>query len=149
MRFLPFRFMAGTLVLMVGAHAQTPAAIQRYLADQHKGCSIYGYYEYFRGMAAGIPEPVTIASYTIELCGGGNNFARTVGVFYESNGKVRQFKSPPINGPDLGDPSGVTVRGDQFTVRSLAYGPNDARCCPSIKQTATYRLMNGTVVAVR
>ena len=45
----------------------------------------------------------------------------------------------PIAGPDIDDPTGVTVVGNVIA-------PNDARCCPSLKPTMRYRVMNGGIV---
>jgi len=139
---------AGAMWLAAAAHAQTETAIQQYLTQQFKGCSLYGYQENFRGTMPGAGQPVVIASYTIESCGGGNNYGRTVGVFYAANGKVRQFKQPavPISGPDIDDRDGVTVQGDRITVRWSDYAPDDPRCCPSLKRTSSYRLVDGAIV---
>jgi hypothetical protein len=145
--------LAGTfwsLPVATQAQTATATAIQQYLTEQFHGCSLYAYQENFRGPLPGADRPVAIASYTIKSCGGGNNYARTVGVFYAVNGKVQQFKAAtPIDGPDVDDPSGVTVQGDRITVRSSAYAPDDPRCCPSLKRTASYRLMNGAIVLAR
>lgn len=132
-------------------YGQSSAAIQKYLGQQNKGCSLYAYQESFRGAITGVDQPVTIASYTLEGCGGGNDYARTVGVFYEAGGQIWQYKppSPAISGPDVDDRGGVTVHGDQITVRYSDYGPSDPRCCPSLKRTARYRLSNGGIVPVR
>ena len=61
-------------------------------------------------------QPVTVAAYTVEGCGGGNNWARFVSAFYLSNGSVREFKhsAAGIPGPDIGDKRGVTVRGRPY-----------------------------------
>ena len=73
-----------------------------------------------------------------------------MGVFFAANGKVQQFKAAsPIDGPDVDDRSGVTVQGELITVRSSAYAPDDPRCCPSLKRTASYRLVNGAIVPAR
>jgi hypothetical protein len=139
----------GTLSLSVAsAEAQSAEAIQRFLAQQATGCSLYGYREYFHGTMPGADQPVTIASYTFEGCGGGNDYARTVGVFYEAGGQVRQMKRPStaVDGPDVNDASGVVVQGNKITVRYSAYAPDDARCCPSLKKTARYKLANGAII---
>ncbi|MBN9562614.1 MAG: hypothetical protein J0H14_18085 [Alphaproteobacteria bacterium] len=135
-----------SVLMSKGACAQTAAEIQKYLAQQSKECSLYAYQENFRGMIPGMPQAITVASYTIESCNGGNNAFRTVGVFYEENGKVRQFMGPrhPISGP-----VSVTIHGDRLTVHSLEYGPNDARCCPTVRHIANYRLANGAITATR
>lgn len=139
------------IAAVTGAHAQSAAAIQKYLTAQSKGCSLYAYQENFRGALQGAGRPVVIAAYTLESCGGGNNYMRTVGVFYEADGKVQQFKPPasPIAGPDVDDREGVTVQGDRITVRSSAYAPSDPRCCPSLKKTTVYILVNGAIVLAR
>ena len=79
-------------------------------------CSIYGYEEYFRGSIPGMSQPVTVAAYTVEGCGGGNNWARFVSAFYLSDGGVREFghSAAGIPGPDIGDRRGVTVRGRPY-----------------------------------
>jgi hypothetical protein len=136
---------------VTSAHAQPAAAIQKYLAAQSKNCSLYSYQENFRGTLPGADRPVVIAAYTLESCGGGNDYMRTVGVFYEADGKVHQFNPPatPIAGPDVDDRDGVTVRGDRIVIRSSAYAPNDPRCCPSLKKTTAYKLVNAAIVPAR
>ena len=131
----------------VGARAQSADAIQKYLAARAPECSIYGYEEYFRGSIPGMSQPVTVAAYTVEGCGGGNNWERFVSAFYLSNGGVREFKhsAAGIPGPDIGDRRGVTVRGDRMTVRYSDYAPQDPRCCPSLHKVATFRLVNGAI----
>src|SRR4051812_21567551 len=102
---------AATILLSapLGAYAQSAGSIQKYLAAQNQECSIYGYEEFFRGAIPGFSQPVTIAAYTVEGCGGGNNWGRTVSVFYSTGGSVREFKqpSPGVRGPDVGDKRGV------------------------------------------
>jgi hypothetical protein len=117
----------------------------------NQDCSIQGYEEFFRGAIPGFSQPVIIAAYTIEGCGGGNNWGRAVSVFYSAGGSVREFKqpSPGVRGPDIGDKHGVTVSGDRLTVRYSDYGPNDAHCCPSLHKTATFRLVNGAIIPSR
>lgn len=137
---------AGLIAFVGGARGQSTTSIQRYLAEQNKDCSIYAYQEKFRGTVPGIAQPVTVAAYTLESCGGGNTYSRTVGVFYGSDSKVERFKAPQIEGPSVDDRNGVAVRGDRLIVRSLTYAPNDARCCPTVKRTMTYRLTDGVVV---
>jgi hypothetical protein len=135
-------------VLPTATHAQTSAAIQKYLHQQARGCSLYAYQENFRGKLPGAEMPVTIATYTLESCSGGNDAVRTVGVFYEANGAVHQLKRParPIDGPDVEDSAGVTIQGDRITIRFSDYAPTDPRCCPSLKRTRSYKLLNGAIV---
>ena len=145
--------MVGALFLSggAGARAQSADAIQKYLAARAPECSIYGYEEYFRGSIPGMSQSVTVAAYTVEGCGGGNNWARFVSAFYSPDGSVREFghSAAGIPGPDIGDRRGVTVRGDRMTVRYSDYAPQDPRCCPSLHKTAAYRLVNGAIVPGR
>ena len=131
----------------VTARAQSADAIQKYLAAHAQGCSLYGYEEYFRGSIPGMSQPVAVAAYTVEGCGGGNNWGRFVSAFYLSNGGVREFKhsAAGIPGPDIGDRRGATVRGDRMTVRYSDYAPQDPRCRPSLHKVATFRLVNGAI----
>jgi hypothetical protein len=149
--WLPVIAIGAFFVPLATTEAQSADAIQKFLAQQAKGCSLYGYREYFRGTMPGANQPIGIASYTIEGCNGGNGYARTIGVFYEAGGKIRQMKRPsaPIVGPDVDDPTGVTVQGDQITIQYSAYAPDDARCCPSLKKTAHYKLANDAIVPTR
>ena len=148
---LPFLTCTALCYLDKEVHGQSSATIQTYLSEANKNCSLYAYQENFRGRIPGADHPITIASYTVESCGGSNQAERTVGVFYEADGRVKQYKppDPPIPGPDVDDRNGVTVRGTQITVRYSDYGPDDPRCCPSLKRTANYRLTNGGIVPVR
>lgn len=130
------------------ARAQSGDAIQKHLLVQNPRCSLFAYQELHRGPVAGLPDPVVIAAFTIEGCVG-NDYRRTVGVFHLQNGRIASFRTPTIEGPSPDDKGAFTLQGDRITIRSLAYGPNDPRCCPSLQRTAIYRLTPGAVTAVR
>jgi LppP/LprE lipoprotein len=139
---------AAICAVPAAAHAQSAEAIQKYLTAHARGCTLYGYREYYRGKIPGIDQTVAIAAYTLESCGGGNNYARTVDVFYGTDAAVRQMRQPMqgVPGPDADDPNGVTLVGDTMTVRYSDYAEADPRCCPSLKRSARFRITNAGVI---
>jgi hypothetical protein len=134
------------------AAAQSSTSIQAFLRQSAPSCQLVGYEENYRGIMAGAEGPVAVATYTLEGCGGGSNWSRTVDVFQDAGGgKVRHFKppNPPIEGPDIGNRGGVVVSSDHFTVQALTLGPDDAHCCPTVRVIKSYRILNGAVVPAR
>ncbi len=88
----------------------------------------------------GTPEVVA----EINWFSGNSSFGRLV-VFVETgNGlrKVAQSEDP------LGMVQRISIEDGLIQVESLWAGPNDARCCPSLEKTTSYRWQGDKVVEV-
>jgi hypothetical protein len=127
------------------AAAQSQAALRAHIAATNRGCTVNGPQVVHRGPLPGAAEPVVVATYGLESCGGGNDWLSTFGVFAQQGGR---FVSLPIRNPPRWVVDGVRVDGGVLVVRGLDYGPDDGRCCPSIRREARFRLSGGTVVPV-
>lgn len=147
MRLFPHpRCLAAGLVLAAAlpaaAGAQSLAAIRAHIAATNPGCDVSRLDEAHRGAVAGAAGHVVVAVYTVEGCGGGNNWASLLGVFSEEAGRVVQYALP--------DPPGFVVESARvdkgvIEVSGLDYAPNDGRCCPSLHVGARYRITGRTV----
>jgi hypothetical protein len=128
------------------ALAQTESAIRAQIAAANRGCDVNGPQIVHRGALPGAPGPVAVATYGLEGCGGGNNWSSTFGVFAEQGGRVVAYR---VASPPRWPVDGVRVEGGMLVVSGLDYGPNDPRCCPSIRRQARYTLSGGSVVPAR
>lgn len=138
--------LAAALLLAMPAMAQSEAAIRAQIAAANRGCTVNGPQVMHRGPVAGGTAPVAVATYGLEGCGGGNNWVSTFGVFAQQGGRVVELRMPS---PPRWPVDGVRVEGGMIVVSGLDYGPNDGRCCPSIRRQARYALSGGTVVPAR
>lgn len=134
------------LLAAAGAQAQSADAIRAHIAQANPGCDIYRPEETYRGPLPGAPGPVVVMVYTLEGCGGGNNWGRVFGVFAEQKGRIIEFRQP--------NPPGFMVDAANVThgmieVNGLAYGPRDPRCCPSQRRRERFRVADGAVVPAR
>jgi hypothetical protein len=98
--------------------------------------------EAYRGAVVGAAGHVVVAVYTVEGCGGGNNWASLLGVFSEEAGRVVPYTLP--------DPPAFVVERAEVAdgvieVTGLDYAPDDGRCCPSLPVSARYRITGRTV----
>jgi len=138
---------AALLMAITGtAQAQSSDAIRAYLARSNPGCDIFRPEETYRGPLPGAAGPVVVMVYTVEGCGGGNNWARLFGVFAMTGGAIFEY-TQPTPPPFVVD--GACVTNGALVISGLGYGPNDAQCCPSQRRTARYRIDGRTVIAAR
>lgn len=126
-----------------GAQAQSLAAIRAHIAAENPGCDVNRLDEAHRGALPGAAGHVVVAVYTVEGCGGGNNWASQLGIFSEESGRVVEYAVP--------DPPAFVVESARVAqtvieVSGLGYGPNDGRCCPSVRSSARYRVEARRVV---
>ncbi len=134
------------LLAATGAQAQSASAIQAHITRSNPGCDIFRPEEAYRGPLPGAPVPVVVMVYTLEGCGGGNNWGRVFGVFGQQGGRIVEYRqsSPPRFMVD-----GARVANGVIEVNGLGYGPSDPRCCPSQRLRARFRLADGAVVPAR
>ena len=139
------------LLSAAAAPAAADTALRRHLEREvrREGCTLVRFEAPFRGILPGDPRPVVAASYSFEGCGGGNNWTATFGVFAVEGGGFRRLpedRSAPSR-PDVVER--VRVADGRITVEGLSYGPDDGRCCPSLRRQAAYALRDGRVVPAR
>jgi hypothetical protein len=132
---------AGQTVQEVRAHLEREA--------RRGGCDLYRPVHVHTGLLAGDARPVGIAVFTLEGCGEGNNWGRTVGVFVREGQRLVELpRARDIRGlPEVVE--GVRVENGLILVQGLDYGPNDARCCPSVRRSVALTLRDGMVVNAR
>ena len=132
---------AVTLLLAAGASAAAelnPAqrkAVEAYAARERA--------EMERGVVADLDgDGKTEVVAEINWFSGNSHFGRLV-VFVDTGKgwrKVAQSEEP------LGQIERITIKEGLIHVDSLRLGPNDARCCPSVKKTTRYRWQGAKVV---
>lgn len=134
------------LLSATGARAQSADAIRAHIARANPGCDIYRPEETYRGPLPGAPGPVVVVVYTLEGCGGGNDWNRVFGVFYGQDGRVTEVPQPH---PPSFMVDAATVTHGAIEVNGLAYGPRDPRCCPSQRRRERFRLVDGAMAPAR
>lgn len=81
-------------------------------------------------------------NFNLSLCDGGNAaMGSGIAVYDLINGQVKAVAGVDFNEP-IGD---VAISGGNIVGNRLAYGPDDARCCPSIVTTVKYQLTGSTI----
>jgi hypothetical protein len=138
--------LAAMPALPASAQAQRLAAIRAHIAAANPGCEVTRLDEAHRGAVAGAAGHVVVAVFTVEGCGGGNNWASQLGVFSEEAGRVIEYALP--------DPPGFVVDSARVSkgiiaVNGLDYAPDDGRCCPSLRVAARYRIEGRRVTPMR
>lgn len=91
----------------------------------------------------GVPE--LVAPYVTEGCGGGNYWGLSVGVFRKDGSSWRMAGAGHVEGTI----EGVQIDGRTLTVRTLAYGENDARCCPTKQAAESFVYADGALRPVK
>ncbi len=126
--------------------AQSPAAIQAFIKRANAGCEINGYREVYHGALQGSAQRTTVATFSVEGCGEGNNGASTFGIYSEGNGTVQEWKQTPY---PQGQVRTVAVVAGRVSVQWMSWKPSDPRCCPSIAHRSIYVLRDGLAVAAK
>jgi len=126
------------------AWAQSSAAIQTFIKQANAACEINGYREIYHGVLQGSGQRTTVATFSVEGCGGGNNGASTFGIYSEGGGTVHEWKQTP--GPE-GPVRAVAVVAGRVSVQWMSWKPSDPHCCPSIAHRTIYILRDGLAVA--
>ncbi len=134
------------------AHAQSNRTLEQQIQREAVGCSVVGFEAVHRGPLGQEGRTVVVARYTIEGCGGGNNWTATFGVFLAEGGRFRAIAVPDDPRSQQALPQvveRVRVEGERILVEGLNYSADDARCCPSIPRRATLALLEGRLVIAR
>jgi len=97
--------------------------------------------EAISGTLAGIEGPVVIAAYTLQSCGGGNDWGQQMVVLQAQQGVTRKLAG--IGGPSF---EALKVVDGRLVAIASDYGPNDPRCCPTLKGPVTYALRGDALV---
>ena len=134
--------LATAAVLPGPAAAQKLADIRAHIAAENPGCDVSRLEEAFRGALPGAAGHVVVAVYTVEGCGGGNNWVSQFGVFSEEANRVVQYALPD---PPAFVVESARVANAVIKVAGLDYAPDDGRCCPSIRREAQYRVTGRAV----
>jgi len=142
----------GILSVMLGGQssqpgwAQSPTVIQAFIKRANAGCEINSCRKIYHGALQGSAQRTTVATFSVEGCGGGNNGASTFGIYSEGNGTVHEWKQTP-------DPEGpvrtVAVVAGRVSVQWTSWKPSDPHCCPSTAHRSTYVLRDGLAVAAK
>jgi hypothetical protein len=132
------------LVLPAVGQAQSLVAIRSHIASENPGCEVARLEEAYRGALPGAAGHVVIAVYTVEGCGGGNNWVRQLGVFSEEGGRVVEYVQPD---PPTFVVEEARVNNTVIEVNGLGYAATDGRCCPSVRSSTRLRVEGRRVVA--
>ena len=143
------RWIVGGFLLAtpIAAQAQSDSAIRAAILGGDKSCSLTGMKVVHRGPLPGAAQPVAVALYGVEGCGGGNMTVSTFGVFVADRGRSRQLPASLVNGPEVTQK--VAVQDGRIVVSGLSYGPRDPRCCPTLPRTQRFVMQGDQVVPVR
>jgi len=122
------------------------AAIDRFIATQARrehGAEYRDARQIVVGKLSGVASPQTVVLYTIESQGGSNDHAQYLAVFVSRSGALL-----PVARIDAGGKSRRSVELKSITdgaimLATVGYAADDASCCPSVKGTTRYVLVNG------
>jgi len=131
---------------------QDKAAIDKFISNQatrERGEEYPDARKVVTGDLNGDGTPETVVLYTIEGQNGTNNHIQYLAVFERVNGQLVHMTHV-----DVGSKSNRGVELDSVTngminLTTMRFGPNDPACCPTVKGKAWYRLVKGTLQAVR
>jgi hypothetical protein len=91
----------------------------------------------------GIPE--TVVLYTIESQGGSNNYIQYLVVFGRRDRHLVAITHTPVGGKSRRSVELGSVTHQRVNLETLSYAPKDASCCPSMKATTSYVLLDQTL----
>ncbi len=142
---LPLALAAGLLV--PPAQAQSDEAIRQYL---RRDCVLNSMEVAYRGPLKGARGPVAVVMYSIEYCGGGNNWFNRFGVFYKAGNRVALYPVRDVErhgaGPWEWQVNAVQVEGGRLVVSGRDFGPDDAHCCPTLQRRLSFVVQGHSVV---
>lgn len=95
------------------------------------------------GDLANAGSPETVVLYTIESQRGTNNYVQYIAVFVRRNGKLAPLTRAVVGGKSRRSVELLSVDHKTIQLETLDYGPNDASCCPSIRDRTQYVLVRG------
>ncbi len=123
----------------------TDDAVKTAIRAANPDSDIDGFQRVYGG-TLGMQKEVTIAIYTTVPSGGGNITATNFGVFVRREGIVAQLLNEP---EPAGQIRSVAIHGRHLLATWMSYRPDDPRCCPSERHTASYMVGYNAVVQGR
>ena len=84
--------------------------------------------------------PETVVLYTIEGQGGSNLHIQYLAVLIRRNDKLSLLTYSDVGGKSTRSVELTSVENNSILLDTMAYGPKDASCCPSVKGTTRYVL---------
>jgi len=87
----------------------------------------------------------TVVLYTIEGQGGSNNYIQYLAVFARINGNLSPVTYTIVGGKSRRSIELTSVENNMINLDTLAYGPKDPSCCPSVKRKVHYALVGRTL----
>ena len=84
--------------------------------------------------------PETVVLYTIESQGGTNLHIQYLAVLIRRNDKLSLLTYREVGGKSTRSVELTSVENNSILLDTMAYGPKDASCCPSVKGTTRYVL---------
>ena len=84
--------------------------------------------------------PETVVLYTIESQGGSNLYIQYLAVLIRRNDKLSLLTYSEVGGKSRRSVELNSVENNSILLDTMAYGPKDASCCPSVKGTTRYVL---------
>jgi hypothetical protein len=116
------------------AYAKRTSAVFIKAAGHEDGCAVSAHKTFFEDVTGDGVNDIVIG-YGVEGCGGGNHNESKVAILALRNGKyVTVYDNIQSLAGNV-----VAVHNGQIIIDTVEYGPNDARCCPSIKKTIAYQ----------
>ena len=91
----------------------------------------------------GVPDLVVL--YTIEGQRGTNNHVQYLAVFVRRESGLVALTHTEVAGKSSRGVELDSVEGNAIRLNTLSYGPNDPSCCPGVKGTTRYVLVEGTL----
>jgi len=92
----------------------------------------------------GLSGPITLIHIFGDSCGGGNATVNELAGIYRRNGIVSVAESL-ISGPEQAE----QAKDGRVYIQTLEVGPNDGRCCPTLRRRAQIVFRAGKIVEAR
>ena len=137
---------------LASAQDQDKAAIDKFIANQatrEHGEEYPDARKVVTGDLNSDGTPETVVLYTIEGQNGTNNHIQYLGVFKRANGQLVHVTHVEVGGKSSRDVELDSVTNGMINVTTMRFAKNDPACCPTLKGKAWYRLVKGTLQAVR
>ena len=142
---LPLCFLVlGLLLTQVSAQQADSKVIDSYIAAQakrEKGEESDGVRKVVHGDLNKDGVDDAAALYTIEGQGGSNNYIQYLAVFLGSTKGLVFTARMPAGGKNHREAELVSITDGKINLNTVAYGPKDPSCCPTIKGTTKYALV--------
>lgn len=87
----------------------------------------------------GLPDAIVL--YMLEGQNSTNNYVQHLAVFVRRNGRLEPATDAVVGGKYYRAAELKAIKNNQILFETVDYADDDARCCPSLKGTATYVLV--------